>query len=348
MKDKKILTNAEIASFCNQASMLFQAGIPPVQGIQIMLQDTKSADARDILTQISQVCSEGEPFYKALESTGVFPDYVINMLSLGEQSGNLDDCMLSLAAYYEKEQNISDSIKSAVTYPLIMITMMVVVIFVLISKVMPIFNQVFVELGSEMTGFSGSLLHLGNNLNRYSIVIILLICCIGAFYLYASKTLSGKRFVKRVLNKFPLTRKFYNSVACERFASGMALSLSSGMDFFSGLDMISSLVENREMQDKIAICRKALEEGSDFSEALATSNIFNHLHSQMVSVGNRSGNMDVVLRKIADNYEKEADHRIQSIVSVLEPTLVITLSLIVGMILLSVILPLMGIMSSIG
>ena len=348
MKDKRLLSNEEIASFCNQTAMLFQAGIPPVESLNIMISDAKTSGGRELLTAILNVCLEGEPFYKALKSTGVFPDYVINMLALGEESGNLDVCMLSLADYYEKEINISDSIKGAVTYPLIMIAMMFVVIFVLISKVMPIFNQVFVELGSEMTGFSASLLHLGTSLNRYSVVFLVLLCVLAALYFLSSRTAAGRRGAARVLNALPLTRRFYESVACERFASGMALTLSSGMDTYSGLDMVSGLVGNQNMQKKIEACKESLQQGSDFPKALASSAIFNNLHSQMVAVGFKSGNIDSVLRKIADSYEKETDRRIQSIISVLEPTLVIILSVIVGLILLSVILPLMGIMASIG
>ncbi|MCM1190758.1 MAG: type II secretion system F family protein [bacterium] len=348
MKDKKILSNEEIASFCSQFAMLFQAGIPPVESINIMLTDVKSTGGRELLTQILEVCQQGEPLYKALESTGVFPDYVIHMLTLGEESGNLEACMLSLAAYYEKEQGISESIRGAVTYPCIMIAMMVLVIFVLVSRVMPIFNQVFIELGSEMSGFSASLLKLGSSLNRYSVVFLVLVCVLAALYLFTSKTAPGKRLAAKFLSVFPLTRRFYESVACERFASGMALTLSSGMDIFSGLDMVSPLVGSREMQEKIAVCRESLQGGDNFAEALSSSRIFNNLHSQMVAVGFKSGNIDAVLNKIADSYEKETNRRIQAIISVLEPTLVIILSVIVGLILLSVILPLMGIMTSIG
>ena len=348
MKDKRLLSNEEIASFCNQTAMLFQAGIPPVESLNIMISDAKTSGGKELLTSILNVCLEGEPFYKALKSTGVFPDYVINMLALGEESGNLDVCMLSLANYYEKEINISDSIKGAVTYPLIMIAMMFVVIFVLISKVMPIFNQVFVELGSEMTGFSASLLRLGTSLNRYSVVFLVLLCVLAALYFLSSRTAAGRRVAAHILNTLPLTRRFYESVACERFASGMALTLSSGMDTYSGLDMVSGLVGSQNMQKKIGACKESLQQGSDFPEALASSEIFNNLHSQMVAVGFKSGNIDSVLRKIADSYKKETDRRIQSIISVLEPTLVIILSVIVGLILLSVILPLMGIMASIG
>lgn len=348
MKDKRQLSNAEIASFCSQVAMLFQAGITPIEGINIMLSDIKDSSARELLIQIRDICRQGEPFSKALTDTNMFPAYVLNTIALGEESGNLDDCMASLAAYYEKEENIAESIKSAISYPFIMVVMMLAVIFVLISKVMPIFNQVFIELGSEMTGFAASLLQLGNTLNRYSIILLIIICLLFVLYLFATKTKLGKRCSASFLAVFPLTKSFYESVACERFASGMAITLSSGMDTFTSLDMVSNLVGNKLMQAKIGACKKAIREGSNFAEALVGSGIFNNLYSQMIAVGFRSGNIDTVLSKIADNYEKETDKRIQSIISILEPTLVIILSVIVGLILLSVILPLIGIMTSIG
>lgn len=348
MKKKKLLTNAEIASFCTQTSLLFQAGITPAESMDILLQDSKSGAGKEVISQILDICRQGETFHHALEQTGLFPEYVLNMIALGEESGNLDSCMVSLASYYDKEENISDSIRGAVTYPLIMIAMMFVVIFILISRVLPIFNQVFVQLGSEMTGFSATLLKLGNSLNRYSVIFVVLLCLLAVCYIIAARTSIGRREAGKFLNAFPLTRGFYEKVACQRFASGMAMAMSSGMDTYTSLDMVSQLAGNKTMQDKIAVCRKAIENGSNFSEALSDSNIFNSLHSRMVAVGFRSGNIDTVMNRIADSYEKETDRKIQSILSILEPTLVIILSLIVGLILLSVILPLMGIMASIG
>ena len=348
MKKEKLLSNAEIASFCSQTAMLFQAGIAPEESMNILLKDSNATGGREIISKILEVCRQGESFHNALAATGLFPDYVLNMIALGEESGNLDDCMQSLAAYYEKEEAISDNIKSAITYPFIMIAMMLVVIFVLISRVLPIFNQVFVELGSEMTGFAGTLLKLGNSINRYSLVLIMILILLAILYLAATRTKFGQKKTSRFLTVFPLTKRFYESIACQRFASGMAMAMSSGMDTFASLDMVSLLVENEKMREKIAGCKKAIQEGENLADALTNADIFSSLHSRMVAVGFRSGNIDTVMHKIADNYEKETDRRIQSILSILEPTLVIILSLIVGMILLSVILPLMGIMASIG
>ncbi len=346
--EKKLLSNEEIASFCSQAAMLFQAGIPPVEGMSILQSDAQSPEGKAIFDEILAVCRQGESFHKALEATEVFPDYCLHMIALGEESGNLDVCMNSLADYYEKEDAIANSIRDAVAYPFIMIAMMAAVIVVLVSRVMPIFEQVYVELGSEMTGFAASLLRLGNHLNHYSFVFVSILCILLLLYLFATRTQTGRRTTARFLNWFPLTRRFYESVACERFASGMALTLSSGMDTYASLDMVAALVGNEKMKQKILCCKEAINAGSNFAEALTGAGIFNHLYSQMVSVGFRSGNVDVVLKKIADRYEEDTNRKLQSIIAILEPTLVIILSVIVGLILLSVILPLMGIMTSIG
>ncbi len=345
---QKSLSNQEIASFCSQTAMLFQAGITPTESMHILLNDSNSTEGREILQEIADNCAQGGPFSDALKSTGVFPDYVLHMIRLGEESGNMDDVMQSLAAYYDREDSIADSIKSAISYPLIMIGIMLLVIFVLLGKVMPIFQQVFIQLGSEMTGISATLLQLGNSLNRYSLVFICILVVCVILFLFATKTKRGHAITVHTLSVFPLTKGFYEKLAAGRFASGMALAIGSGMDTFSSLDMVAELTEHKGMQEKIAVCRKAIEDGANLSEALALSNIFSNLYSRMVAVGFRTGSIDIVMQKIADNYDKETEKKIYSIISIVEPTLVIILSVIVGLILLSVIFPLMGIMSSIG
>lgn len=348
MKNQKLLTNSEIASFCSQTAMILNAGITPAEGMNILLADTKDPKGKAILEEILSSCRQGESFCHALTATGVFPDYVLHMVELGEESGNLDDVMKSLSSYYEREESVAESIRGAIRYPFIMIGMMFLVIFILLTKVLPIFNQVFIQFGSEMTGISSSLLSLGNSLNRYSLLLLILLIVCALLYLIGFRTRGGKRISRRFLTVFPLTKGFYEKVAAGRFASGLAMTLSSGLDTYNSLDMVSALVENRHMEEKIAVCKQNLENGDNLSEALTKSNIFSNLYSRMVAVGFKTGAIDLVMEKISENYERETDKKLQSIISILEPTLVIILSLIVGLILLSVILPLMGIMSSIG
>lgn len=348
MKKNRLLSNAEIASFCRQTALIIKAGITPTEGMEIMKHDTASKDGKDLLEQISISCKKGNPLFQALEETGVFPEYVIRLISLGEESGNADDVLISLAEYYEREEDISESIKNAVAYPLIMIAMMFIVIIVLIIKVLPIFKQVFTQLGTQMSPLASSLLALGNTLSKYSLAITIVFFVLIAVFVILYNTPSGRIRLQEFLTRFPLTKGFYEKVAAGRFASGMYLSFTSGMDTYKSLDMIAAIVENEQMRKKIAMCKEELKKDSTLPKALADAEIFSNLYSRMISVGFRSGSIDLVMKRIAKNYDEETMKQLNHIISIIEPTLVIILSLIVGLILMSVLLPLMGIMSSIG
>ena len=348
MKKQQLLSNSEIAAFCRQTAMIIHAGITPAEGMDILIQDTVTKEGKELLKTIGDACKRGEYFHQAMASTGLFPDYVIRLTTLGEESGNLDDVLVSLAQYYEREDAIADSVKTAVTYPLIMIAMMFLVIIVLVVKVLPIFKQVFMQLGTEMSPLATSLLNIGNTLSKYSIVITIILFIVVAACLILYKTSVGRRKINQLLTQFPLTKNFYDKIAAGRFASGMYMIISSGMDTYQGLDLISEIVENDNMKQKITLCKKEMAQQSNLPEALAKGEIFSNLHARMVAIGFRSGSIDTVMKQIARNYEEETDKQINRIISVIEPTLVILLSLVVGIILLSVLLPLMGIMSSIG
>lgn len=348
MKKNRLLSNAEISSFCRQTALIMKAGITPAEGMEILKHDAVNKEGQELLEKISLSCKRGNPFFQSLEETGLFPDYVIKLIALGEESGNTDGVLTSLAEHYEREEDIADSIKSAVTYPLIMIVMMFIVIIVLIVKVLPIFKQVFVQLGTQMSPLASSLLSLGNTLSRYSLGITLFIFVITAAVMILYKTSNGRARLQNFLTRFPVTSGFYEKIAASRFASGMYLAFTSGMDTFRSLDMIAGIVENEEMYKKIEICRAELNKNSNLPEALAKAKIFSNLYSRMVAVGFHSGSVDLVMKQIADSYDEETKKQINHIISIIEPTLVIILSLIVGLILMSVLLPLMGIMSSIG
>jgi len=348
MKKQNYLTNEELASFCSQMSILLHAGISPVEGLRILLSDTTDSASRHLIEDLLSSVSEGNSFSESLKVVGVFPDYVVNTIKLGEEAGAVDDVMNSLSEYYERESQINESIKSAVTYPLVMILMMLVVILLLITKVLPIFNQVYMQLGSEMTGFAASLMQLGSTLNNYSIVFIVLLALILVAYIFFTKTSVGKVALKKITSHLFFTKRFYEGIAAGRFAGGMALALSAGLDTFSSLDMVKELVENKKIADKIDIVKQSILDGNNFAEGLKDAEIFSNVNNRMIAVGVKTGETELIMKRIADDCQKKSEKKINEIISVIEPTLVIVLSLIVGLILLSVILPLMGIMATIG
>lgn len=341
----KELSNTELALFCEQMAMILNAGISPLEGITVMAEDIDSQEGRDILKTIENEYMTGVTFYKALEKSEVFPEYALNMIKLGEESGNLEEVMDSLAFHYNREQAIADGIKSAVTYPFIIIGMMAVVILVLIIKVLPIFQKVFESLGSELTGLSKGLLNIGNVIGNYSIVFIGILVLAFLLYLFFMKTKAGHVLFGKICSGFFLTRDLSELIATGRFASGMALTLSAGLNIEDSLEMSGKLSENKRLNAKIEKCKELLEEGKSLPEALSQSKTFNGTYCHLVVVGEKTGCTDKVIKKIAVAIDNETESTISNIIGVLEPTLVIILSVIICMILLSVMLPLMGILS---
>ncbi len=229
-----------------------------------------------------------------------------------------------------------------------MLGMMIVVLLVLIIKVLPVFNQVFQQLGASLTGVSGAILTLGDSLSQYGILFIVLIIIAAALFFYFFGTAKGRKHTGGLANTFFVTRNLAAKIACARFASGMYLSLSSGLDTDQSLEMVSQLVEHPATRQKINTLRELTAQGLSFAEAILQTKLFSGIYARMISIGAKTGAMDEVLQQISVQYDEEIEDRMASAISKLEPTLVAILSVAVGLILLSVMLPLMGIMSNIG
>ena len=325
-KRKKRLANADISAFCEQLALVMKAGISMQEGLLLLLEDAQDAAGAETIRAMADEMERGGSFAQALRAAGVFPGYMIHMAEIGEASGRLDDVLQSLSEYYVRSDALTRGIRSAVAYPMVMVVMMFAVIIILIVEVMPVFQNVFHQLGSEMSAFAQGILGIGNAISRYSAVILGVLAALYAF----------------------LFRSLSQTIASGRFASAMSLMLESGMDVDSALDMTLELVEDARTREKIRRIQDYMHGGARFSDAVVSAEMFSGVNARMLTVGFRTGALDTVMRSIARSYDEQVERKITGILSVLEPVLVAVLSLIVGMILLSVMLPLMGIMSAIG
>lgn len=341
----KQLSNIETAAFCEQMGMILNAGISPLEGISVMKEDAATNEAKAILSTIEKTYTEGATFHQSLVSANVFPAYALNLIRIGEDSGNLEEVMNSLSYHYEREESIKSGIKNAVTYPFIIIGMMAVVILVLIINVMPVFNDVFAQLGSSLDGVSAGLLKAGTYISNYSFVFIGILVVALLFYLFLAKTAPGHKIFNYLFARFFITKSLSEQISTARFASGMALTVSAGLDLEEGLDLASQLSDNPYLSKKIDECRALCKEGMPLTDSFIKCNLFGSMYSHMVTIGEKTGCTDKVLQKIADSIDKDTETRISNLISILEPTLVIVLSVIICLILLSVMLPLMGILS---
>lgn len=338
-------SNMEAASFCSQMAIILKSGISSIEGITIMLEDTTHEDEKQLLGQIQETLMQTGSLYESLADTNVFPAYLLNMVQIGEQAGKLDEVMDSLANYYEKEANLAQTIKNAVTYPLVMLAMMVVVILVLITKVMPVFNQVFEQLGTPMTGFSRIILNTGIFINEHAVVFFCILAALLAFVIFILKSAKGQKLFLSFLDQFANSRTLSWKIAAYRFSNGMALTLSSGLTPEDCLDLTAELTEQASFRSKLDKCRASVSQGCDLCETLLENGVFTGTYARMATIASRTGVLDDVMHKIAAQYEEDIDAKISGMIAAIEPTLVIILSVIVGAILLAVMLPLMGIMA---
>ena len=329
---QKKLSNLELAEFCSQMHLILHSGISALEGLNILLEDARNDAEKELLEKMIREMEMTGCFFESASITSVFPDYALYMIKLGEETGTLDDVMNGLSKHYIREENMAGMIRSSFIYPSIMLSMMTLVVLVLLTKVMPIFNQVFQQLGQEMTGFSAGLLNLGGLLSKYSIAIIVILVLLIALCFWGRK-------------KIPFYKNIHEQLAACRFADGMAIALKSGMTVEQGLDLVENLLENDHFRKKVMNCKEMIASGKDLATALHSSNIFTGTYARMATIAEKSGAMDEAMFHISEEYEHSVSTKINQLISMIEPTLVIVLSLIVGIILFSVMLPLLGIMS---
>lgn len=282
-----------------------------------------------------------------MERTGQFPPYVIKMVEVGQASGNLDVVMQALAQYYENERTLAKAIRSAVVYPVIMITILLVVLFVLLTRVLPVFEQVYVQLGAQGTPAIRSAIEVGGTITLgLFIFFAVVVAAIWIVRLLESK--GNVQWAEGLLHILKERTKIGTIIAKRRFTSIMSLTVASGMDLGKGMELAVSVVGQRRLENQVASGKKRLDEGEALYDILKDMGIFRGMELQIIQVGSRSGKLENAFEYLSAQYEQDGDDAIAGAVARLEPILVIVMTLTVGLILLSVMVPLIEIMASIG
>ncbi len=339
------LTARELAGFCGQLGMLLHSGISTTEGLHILCDESKTDTDKKLLNALIRSIEESGSLSQALEETGYFPPSMTAYVKTGEETGCLDEIMESLAFHYEQEQEISQQIRSAVTYPLIMLGMMAVVILVLLIKVLPVFQQVFNQMGMEMNGVSSSLLNIGSVISRYSIGFLLLAAVLIGCILFFSLTEKGRQSLGRLVTHLPVFREIPSAMDYSRLTQGLSLGLKSGLSPETTLELTRALLTQPQILARLEKTSSLLNEGEAFSKALTESELFNGMEGRLINVSFYSGTSDEAFRRLSRQYTDKAVGLISEAVSVVEPAIVILLSLLVGLVLLSVMMPLLGILS---
>jgi type IV pilus assembly protein PilC len=270
------------------------------------------------------------------------------MIRLGERSGKLDDVLVSLSTYYDRKAVFTDSIRRAVLYPLMLIVLMLAVSVVLITQVLPIFNDVFEEVGAQMSALSVALMNFGAWLSSASIFLLILLIAFILFAFTLAKIPSTKMAAIHYIEKCFGDKGVLKRISSSKFAAAMAMAVSSGLDPEQAITLAGEICGTFSMTNKVTECKRFLSEGESLETSLSKSEIFSRRDSRLLALGAKTGSTDEVMSEIARRGEESVMAELDDALKKIEPTLVIIISFIIGLILFSVMLPLMGIMSSIG
>jgi type IV pilus assembly protein PilC len=346
MGTKKVLSASYLSSVCMELSLVLKAGIQLGDGVAMLAEDEPDKYVKSVLTSVKNGIERGDNAYKSFASTRAFPKYMTDMIEIGEKTGRLEKVFKSLSGYYDRQEQIAVSIKNAVEYPAVLLFMMLFVIVILITKVLPIFNDVYIQLGGKMSGTASAIMRLGSGLKSSWVLIVGILAGLVVALFIATRIPAVSSAVKAFFGNHLYGRGLGRAIGKARLASALAMTMSAGLETGESLKMAEKIVTNRALLQKIAKCRDEIKKGITPGTAIADAGIFSALHTQMLAIGFRTGSSDTVMDEIARRCEEDVAERTERALSRIEPTLVIIMSLVVGIILISVMLPLMTIMSA--
>jgi len=338
-----------VAIFTRQFSVMIDAGLPLVQCLEILAGQQEHKVFKRGLIQIRQDVESGSSLADAMRKhPKIFNDLYTNMVAAGEAGGILDTILQRLAQYIEKAVKLNSQVKSAMIYPVSVISIAIIVVAIILWKVIPVFASLFKGLGAELPGPTLFVIALSNFISDYWwLIIITSVATVYSLRRYHN-TYKGKRVLDGLLLKTPVLGMLLRKIAVARFCRTLSTLTASGVPILDGLTITARTAGNSVIEDAIMATRKSVEEGKTISEPLGDTDVFPTMVVQMIAVGEQTGALDTMLSKIADFYEDEVDNAVAGLMKLLEPVLISFLGVAIGGIVIAMYMPMFTLIGKVG
>jgi type IV pilus assembly protein PilC len=336
----------DLAVFSRQLSVLIDAELPLIQSLNILAEQTKNKYFQRVIRTIRSDVEAGSTLNQAMRKhPKAFDDLYCNLVASGEQSGSLDVMLRRLAEYNEKILRLRAKVRQAMIYPSAIIIFAILVAIFLLWRVIPVFANIFTELGASLPFLTRTIIGLSHFVQRFIILIILGLIALVILFRYYRKTPTGRWTIDRLILKIPVLGPLMRKVAVSRFTRTLSTLVSGGVAMLESLQITATTAGNVIIEKAILDARKAVAEGRSLNESLAETGQFPFMLTQMVSVGEATGTLDEMLAKLADFFDEEVDTAVAALLSVLEPVLIIFVGLMVGTLIISMYLPIFSLIS---
>jgi type IV pilus assembly protein PilC len=329
-----------IIIFARQFSTMIDAGLPIVQCLDILFSQEDNPTFRKILKSIKDSVESGQTLADAMKQ---FPDQFdnlfVNMIAAGEAGGILDTILKRLSTYMEKAAKLKRQVKGAMMYPLITLSIAVLVVIVILVFVIPVFQEMFADFGKELPAPTQFVIFLSDTVKSQIHFIIIAFVLFIIAYKRFYKTEKGRLFMDGLFLKLPIVGVLIRKVAVSRFTRTMGTMLASGVSILDALDIVARTAGNKVVENAVFKVRSGISEGRTMADPLLESGVFPSMVCSMISVGESTGALDAMLEKIADFYEEEVDAAVESLTSAIEPLMMVFMGGLIGGLVVSMYLP---------
>jgi len=339
------VTTKDVVVFSRQFSTMVNAGLPILQGLTIVAEQAENPDFRVVMTRVRDDISNGVPLSEAMAKyPKVFTTLYVNMVKAGEQGGILDVIFERLSEYMEKAEGVSRKVKSAMMYPIVVMSVAVLVVIFLMVKVVPTFRDVFASFGAKLPAPTQFLIDVSAFLSSWKagLLVIFLVVFWVAVTLYR-KTKTGAYNWDMMILKLPVFGILARKAAVAKFARTLGTLIKSGVPIMDALETVAKTSGNLVLEKAVLNARDSVREGKTLTQPLKESKVFPPMVTQMINVGEETGALDAMLSKIADFYEDEVDAAVEGLTSIIEPILIVFLGVTIGFIVVAMFMPMFSI-----
>ena len=346
---KPKVTNKDIVIFTRQFSTMIDAGLPLVQGLTILAEQSENPTFKTILKQITKDVEGGSTLAEAMKKhPRVFDALFVNLVAAGEVGGILDTILRRLATFIEKAEKLKSQVKGALTYPAVVVGIAIIVISVILVFVIPVFEDMFKSFGSALPVPTQIVVDMSRFLKGNIHWVILALGALVYGLKRYRRTTSGKKQIDILLLKLPVFGDLLKKSAVARFTRTLGTMIGSGVPILDALDIVARTAGNVVIEEIIYEVRSSIAEGQTIAEPLSENDVFPGMVIQMISVGEATGALDSMLEKIADFYDDEVDAAVAALTSMLEPLLMLFLGGAIGGLVIAMYLPIFGMAAAMG
>lgn len=337
---RKKVKMEELVVFSRQMATMTSAGITIIGSLETLMEQGSNVQFKKVLREVKDAVNTGASFSEAMSKySDVFSDYFVNMVKAGESSGMLEDILDRIASYLEKTNSLRKKIKSAMIYPAIVTLMALSITLVMIIKVIPVFKEMFSGFGAKLPVPTQILINVSDVSRKYfGIIAIVVICAVVLLKVYAA-TQKGQLLLDRIKLKLPVFGTLFKKVAVSKFTRTLATLVKSGVPILSALEIVAKTSGNLVVENAIYKAKESVREGETITEPLEKSGIFPPLVIRMIAVGEKSGQLETMLSKIADFSDEQVDVVVDGLTSLIEPLIIAFLGIVIGGIVVCMFLP---------